>query len=129
MANQTLAQVRVSLRNTALSCAGIHIYFRLSREDASLLSKEAFRYEGNWEQGISGLQNLPLRVCYVKNKIHGGLIHITTVFIESPWKAVEMGEDEFRNRRGQATLWHEIPHPEKRPASMARNPAARGQRA
>lgn len=96
MAHQTLAQISSELRNLILSCSGIQVYFRLSREDASLLAKEAFQYGGNWEQGISELQNLPLRVCYVKNKMHGGLIHISTVPIDPPWELVEVGEDEFR---------------------------------
>jgi hypothetical protein len=96
MAHQTLAQISSELRNLIVSCSGIQVYFRLSREDASLLAKEAFQYGGNWEQGISELQNLPLRVCYIKNKMHGGLINIITVSIETPWEVVEVGEDEFR---------------------------------
>ena len=96
MAHQTLAQISGELRNLIVSCAGIQVYFRLSREDASLLAKEAFQYGGNWEQGISELQNLPLRVCFIKNKMHGGLIHISTVPIEPPWEIVEVREDEFR---------------------------------
>lgn len=96
MAHQTLSQISSELRNLILSCSGIQVYFRLSREDSSLLAKEAFQYGGNWEQGISELQNLPHRVCYVKNKMHGGLIHISTVPMETPWELVEVTEDQFR---------------------------------
>ena len=96
MGHQTLSQISSDLRNLILSCSGIQVYFRLSREDASLLAKEAFQYGGNWEEGISELQNLSPRTAYIKNKLHGGIIHINTVFIESPWALVEVTEDEFR---------------------------------
>ncbi len=96
MAHQTLSQISSELRNLILSCSGIQVYFRLSREDASLLAKEAFQYGGSWEEGISDLQSLSPRTAYVKNKLHGGIIHINTVSIEPPWELVEVGEDQFR---------------------------------
>lgn len=95
-AHQTLSQISSEVRSSILGCSGIQVYFRLSREDASALSKEAFHYAGNWEDGISELQNLPLRVCYVKNKIQGGLIQINSVPIDSPWELLEVKEDSFR---------------------------------
>jgi hypothetical protein len=95
MAHQSLAQISNELRGLILSCAGIQVYFRLSREDASLLAKGAFQYGGNWEQNISDLQNLPVRTCYVKNKLQGGIIHIASVPIEAPWSLVDVSEDVF----------------------------------
>jgi len=96
MAHQSLTQISDELRNLILSSCGIQVYFRLSRQDAQLLAKEAFRYSGSWEEGISELQSLPLRACYVKNKIHGGMIHINAVPMEHPAKVLEVDEDEFR---------------------------------
>ncbi len=101
MAHQTLSQISSELRNSILSCSGVQIYFRLSREDASTLAKEAFPYVGNWEQGTSELQNLPLRVCYVKSKIQGGLIQISSVPIETPWEAIDVEERKFRDYMSQ----------------------------
>jgi hypothetical protein len=101
LAHQTLSQISSELRNSILSCTGIHAYFRLSREDASTLAKEAFVYTGNWEQGIAELQNQPLRVCYVKNKIQGGLIQISSVPMEAPWDALEVEESKFRDYMGR----------------------------
>lgn len=84
MAHQSLSQIGSELKNLILSCAGIQVYFRLSREDASLLAKEAFPHTGSWEQQISELQNLEPRTCYIKNKMQGGIIHINAVPLEVP---------------------------------------------
>ena len=96
MAHQSLTQISGELRNLILSCAGIQAYFRLSREDASSLAKEAFPHTGSWEEQISELQNLPPRSCYIKNKLHGGIIHINAVPIDPPWKLLEVSEQEFQ---------------------------------
>jgi hypothetical protein len=98
MAHQILSQIDNDLRDLILSCAGIQVYFRLNRQDASLLAKEAFQHGEGWEDGIAELQNLPLRVFYAKNKIQGGIVPIETVAMENPYKLLEpeMGEDEFR---------------------------------
>ena len=114
MAHQTLAQISEELRSLILGNAGIQVYFRLNRQDASLLAKEAFRYSGKeikggghdlspvywsyseeWERKTEELQDLPPRFCYVKHKIQGGLISIQTADIAEPWEAAEMGEDEY----------------------------------
>lgn len=51
MAHQTLAQISEELRSLILGNAGIQVYFRLNRQDASLLAKEAFRYSGRRSKG------------------------------------------------------------------------------
>lgn len=101
MAHQTLVQISEELRSLILGNAGIQVYFRLNRHDASLLAKEGFDYSGfkvksykggsphfwslseEWERYVSELQNLPPRMCYVKHKIQGGIISIKTVDIET----------------------------------------------
>lgn len=101
MAHQTLAQISEELRSLILGNAGIQVYFRINRHDASLLAKEGFDYSGfevksykggsphfwslseEWERYVSELQNLPPRMCYVKHKIQGGIISIKTVDIET----------------------------------------------
>lgn len=101
MAHQTLAQIPEELKNLILGNAGIQVYFRLNRHDASLLAKEGFDYSGfevksykggsprfwslseEWERYVNELQNLPPRMCYVKHKIQGGMISIKTVDIET----------------------------------------------
>ena len=101
MAHQTLAQISEELRSLILGNAGMQVYFRLNRHDASLLAKEGFDYSGfevksykggsprfwslseEWERYVNELQNLPPRMCYVKHKIQGGMISIKTVDIET----------------------------------------------
>ncbi len=113
MAHQTLAQISEELRSLILGNAGVQVYFRLNRQDASLLAKEAFRYSGRevkggrdlspvywsyseeWEKKTEELQDLPPRSCYVKHKIQGGLISIQTADIPEAWEAAEMEEGEY----------------------------------
>lgn len=113
MAHQTLAQIPDELRSLILGNAGLQVCFRLNRQDASLLAKEAFSYSGRevkavssfspiywsfseeWEMKTEELQNLQPRFCYVKHKVRGGLISIQTVEIEQPWVPAGMGQDEF----------------------------------
>jgi len=101
MAHQTLAQIPEELRSLILGNAGIQVYFRLNRHDASILAKEAFEYSGfevknvsgfkprywslgeEWEQHTKELQTLEPRICYVKHKIEGGVIPIQTAYIET----------------------------------------------
>ena len=114
MAHQTLAQIPEELRSLILGNAGIQVYFRLNRHDASLLAKEAFEYSGfevkgmsgmkprywslgeEWEQHTKELQTLEPRICYVKHKIEGGVIPIQTAYIETAQEVfVELlGRDE-----------------------------------
>jgi len=113
MAHQTLSQVSTQLRSLILGNTGIQIYFRLNRQDASLLAKEGFEYSGyevkrmrdvhpsywslgeEWEHKIEELQNLPLRYCYIKHNIQGGMIPIRTVEIEPIWEVLEMDEAKY----------------------------------
>lgn len=114
MAHQTLAQIPTELRSLILGNTGIQVYFRINRQDAQLLAKEAFEYSGyevktmssfrpnfwslgeEWEHHIEELQNLSPRVCYVKHKIEGGVIPIQTVEIEWAREVLEMGEDKYQ---------------------------------
>jgi len=113
MAHQTLSQIPTELRSLILGNTGIQIYFRLNRQDASLLAKEAFEYSGyeiktvssfrpvfwsleeEWEHYIEELQALPPRICYVKHKIEGGVIPLETVEIVPGWEDLGMKEEEF----------------------------------
>lgn len=113
MAHQTLAQISDELRSLILGNAGIQVYFRINRQDANLLAKEAFNYSGfevktisshrpifwsfseEWEHKIEELQNLSPRVCYVKHKIEGGIIPIRTSDIEPAYDILGMEENEY----------------------------------
>jgi len=94
MVHQSLSQIPEELRDLILSCAGIQIYFRLGRQDAQLLAKEAFAYSGSWERWIGALQNLDPRICYIKNKIQGGITHVNAMPIESAAELLEMEESD-----------------------------------
>lgn len=101
MGHQTLAQIPEELRSLILGNAGIQVYFRLNRHDASILAKEAFEYSGfevknvsgfkprywslgeEWERHTEDLQTLEPRICYVKHKVEGGVIPIQTAYIET----------------------------------------------
>jgi len=101
MAHQNLAQIPTILRSTVLGNTGIQVFFRINRQDAQLLAKEAFEYSGyevktmskfspkfwslgeEWEHYTEELQSLPPRYCYVKHKIEGGIIQIQTADIET----------------------------------------------
>ncbi|MFA5459796.1 MAG: helix-turn-helix domain-containing protein [Candidatus Paceibacterota bacterium] len=114
MAHQTLSQIPAELRSLILGNTGIQIYFRINRQDAQLLAKEAFEYSGfelkrvslqsvkywslgeEWEKHIAELQNLSSRNCYVKHKIQGGVIPIKTVEIEPVYTLLEMKEAEYQ---------------------------------
>jgi hypothetical protein len=113
MAHQTLSQIPEELRSLILGNAGIQVCFRLNRHDASILAKEAFEYSGHeikgisgfrpkywslgeeWERNIAELQHLPLRFCYVKHKIEGGVIPIQTADVESFREIMGWEEDRY----------------------------------
>ena len=115
MAHQTLAQIPDELRSLILGNAALQVFFRINRQDASLLAKESFTYSGyevkayhsldpvywslgeEWEKKTEELQNLQPRFCYVKHKVRGGLILIQTADIEEPWTTAGMDEDEFES--------------------------------
>jgi hypothetical protein len=114
MAHQTLAQISQELRSLILGNTGIQVYFRVNRQDAQLLAKEAFEYSGynvktfyglhpvfwtlgeEWENKTEELQNLPPRCCYAKHKIEGGLIPLFTAEIEPAWQILGMKEEEYQ---------------------------------
>jgi len=114
MCHQTLGQIPTELRSMILGNTGIQVYFRLNRQDAALLAREAFEYSGyevktvsslrpvfwslgeEWERHTAELQSLPPRTCYVKHKIEGGIIPLTTVEIEPPCELLGMAEEEYR---------------------------------
>lgn len=114
MAHQTLSQISEELKSLILGNTGIQVFFRVNRHDAQLLAKEAFEYSGyevktmsmsggakywslgeEWEHHTEELQNLAHRVCYVKHKIAGGLIPVSTAEIEPAWEVLGMVEDNY----------------------------------
>ena len=114
MAHQTLSQIPDELRSLILGNTGIQVYFRVNRQDASLLAKEAFEYSGyevktispygqakywslgeEWEHKTEEFQSLPPRFCYVKHKIEGGIISLQTVEIEPAWEVLGMQEQKY----------------------------------
>ena len=113
LAHQTLAQIPNELKGLILGNTGIQVYFRLNRQDAQLLAKEAFSYSGyevkraslhgpsfwslaeEWEHYIEELQGLPPRYCYVKHKIEGGMIPLYTAEVEPAWQVLGMDEEEY----------------------------------
>ena len=114
MAHQTLAQIPTELRSLILGNTGIQVYFRVNRQDAQLLAKEAFDYSGyeiksvhstrpvfwsyaeEWEHRIGELQSLAPRLCYAKHKIEGGVIPFQTADIEPSCEVLGMDEDEYQ---------------------------------
>jgi hypothetical protein len=117
MAHQALEQIPKELRSVILGNAGIQVYFRTNREDAELLAKEAFTYEGynvktaqlsnsgmntkfwslgeEWEQNFAALQNMPPRHCIVKHKIAGGMLLLETAAITPAWEALKMRPEDY----------------------------------
>jgi hypothetical protein len=89
----------------------------MNREDAELLSKEAFVYDGydvksvqmrkdrmdtkfwslgeEWERNFAQLQNMPPRHCFIKHKIQGGMLPLETASIEPAWQALKMSPEEY----------------------------------
>jgi hypothetical protein len=100
-----------------LGNAGIQVYFRTNREDAELLAKEAFIYDGyqvktmqiagdrmntkfwsmgeEWEHNFAQLQNMPPRHCLIKHKIQGGILPLETAAIEPAWEALNLTPEEY----------------------------------
>ena len=117
LAHQTLEQIPRELRSVILGNAGIQVYFRTNREDAELLAKEAFIYDGyqvktmqisgdrmntkfwsmgeEWEHNFAQLQNMPPRHCLIKHKIQGGMIRLETAAIEPAWQALNLSPEEY----------------------------------
>jgi len=99
LAHQNLAQLLPPLRATILSNCGLQAYFRISRDDANILAKESlasiYSTPPGWEEYIKVLQELHPRVCFIKNKIDGGVIAIQTIDQPPPHELAETDEDEF----------------------------------
>jgi hypothetical protein len=117
IAHQTLEQIPKELRSIILGNAGIQVYFRMNREDAELLAKEAFIYDGyqvktvqmrkdrmdtrfwslgeEWERNFTQLQNLPPRHCIIKHKIQGGMLPLETASITPAFEVLGMRPDEY----------------------------------
>jgi hypothetical protein len=117
MAHQTLEQIPKELRSVILGNAGIQVYFRMNREDAELLAKEAFSYDGyqvktiqmrqdridtrfwglgeEWERNFAQLQNMPPRHCLIKHKIQGGMLPLETEDIEPAFEVLGMSPGEY----------------------------------
>jgi hypothetical protein len=117
MAHQTLEQIPKELRSVILGNAGIQVYFRMNREDAELLAKEAFVYDGynvktvqmrqdrmdtrywslgeEWERNFTQLQNMPPRHCFVKHKIQGGMLPLETEDIAPAFEVLGMNPEEY----------------------------------
>ena len=99
LAHQNLAQLPPPLRATILSNCGLQAYFRISRDDANILAKESlasiYSTPPGWEEYIKILQELHPRVCFIKNKIDGGVIAIQTIDQPPPHELAEMDEDKF----------------------------------
>jgi type IV secretory pathway TraG/TraD family ATPase VirD4 len=99
LAHQNLAQLPPPLRATILSNCGLQAYFRISRDDANILAKESlasiYSTPPGWEEYIKILQELHPRVCFIKNKIDGGVIAIQTIDQPPPHELAETDEDEF----------------------------------
>jgi DNA helicase HerA-like ATPase len=102
LAHQNLAQLPPPLRSAILSNSGLQAYFRISREDANTLAKESlasiFTSPPGWEEYIRMLQELHPRVCFVKNKINGGVIAIQTIDQPPPHELAKMDEDDFSRK-------------------------------
>jgi hypothetical protein len=100
IAHQNLSQLPKDLQDSILTNCAIQICFRISRKDAEIMAKEFFEttgteiksysfslessntdyysYQEEWERYFQELQSLPNRVFYVKHKIEGGVIPLTT---------------------------------------------------
>jgi type IV secretory system conjugative DNA transfer VirD4/TraG family protein len=117
LAHQTLQQIPTELRSIILGNAGIQVYFRMNRQDAQLLAKEAFTYSGytvktvqmrsnwidtrfwslgeEWEHNFAKLQGLPPRHCFVKHKIKGGMLPLQTAAIEPAQQVLRMSPEDY----------------------------------
>jgi hypothetical protein len=108
LAHQNLAQLPSSLRASILSNCGLQTYFRISRADADILAKESLAaiYEKpvGWESYIQSLQELPRRICVVKNKIGGGVIKIETMESKPPHEKAQMSERDFMKAVREADI-------------------------
>ena len=117
LAHQTLEQIPTDLRSIILGNTSIQVYFRMNRQDAQLLAKEAFTYSGynvktvqmrrdwidarfwslgeEWERNFAKLQSLPPRHCFIKHKIAGGMLPLQTVSIDPAHQVLGMSPEDY----------------------------------
>lgn len=113
MAHQTLEQVPQDIRSIILGNTGIQVYFRINRADSEILAKEGFSYSGfdvkevdlsghrywslgeSWERCFKELQHLQPRNAYVKHKIAGGMLPISTAQIKPSYEVLGMEEERY----------------------------------
>ena len=122
MAHQNLGQLSrdptIDLQGSILGNTGVQVYFRVSHQDAPYLAKECFlttavevkayklspeaidydyyTYQEEWEKYFQELVTLPKRCCYVKHKIEGGAIKLTTEEIPEFWKEAGYTQDQLK---------------------------------
>jgi len=108
LAHQNLAQLPAPLRASILSNSGLQAYFRISRDDANILAKESlaslYSSPPGWEEYIKILQELNPRVCFVKNKISGGVIAIQTIDQPPPHEMAETNEEDFARQVAESNI-------------------------
>lgn len=100
MAHQNLAQLPKTLKASIMANCGLHILFRLSREDAQTIAKESLHalYDEapTWETHIQLLQKLPPRVFFAHNKQAGGVVLLSALDTPAPYTETGMEEETFR---------------------------------
>jgi len=94
LSHQYLTQLPREMISSVLTNCAIQVYFRISREDANILAKESmspiYRQPPGWELYIQQLQELPARMCYIKNKNLGGVIRVETKYLLPPHEFYNM---------------------------------------
>ena len=108
LAHQNLAQLTPNLRASILTNCWLQAYFRVSRDDASVLAKESmasiFNNPPGWEWYIQQLQELQPTWCVVKNRVEGGVIKIKTLDLPPPHEEAEMSEEDFAEEVAAANI-------------------------
>ncbi|MBU2036659.1 hypothetical protein KJ866_00400 [Patescibacteria group bacterium] len=96
------------LRASVLSNSGLQAYFRISRDDANILAKESlaslYSSPPGWEEYIKLLQELTPRVCFIKNKISGGVIAIQTIDQPPSHEMAETDEEDFARQVAESEI-------------------------
>jgi len=122
MAHQNLGQLsrnpNVDLQGSIMGNTGIQVYFRVSHQDVPILAKECFlttavkvkaynisteaidydyyTYQEEWERYYQELITLPRRCCYVKHKLEGGIIKISTEDMPDLWEEAGYTEEQAK---------------------------------
>ncbi len=108
LAHQFLGQIPNSLRAAIFSNCGLQTYFRISREDASLLARESltsvYQEPPGWEWYVQRLQEMQNRICAIKNTIVGGVVVVETMQMEKPYEKAGVELREFAEIVRQANI-------------------------